>query len=226
MRIAIDIDSTLHHYWDRLSAAALRRFGIELPYEEQFDWGITRLRAEQLHLCIQETHCDTAILAGEPYPDAVQTVRGWHEGGHFIQVTSHRDAHTRDATARWLEQIGVPYDELHISHDKVGRCVESSIDLLIDDSPENLAGALENGISVATITPGTAICVMWRTSSVLRTGWSSGGCSPPSWAAARTHSDPDFVTAFQYWGPVAYSDPLPPSPRMNQHACLARSPFP
>ena len=27
MRIAIDIDSTLHHYWDRLSDAALRRFG-------------------------------------------------------------------------------------------------------------------------------------------------------------------------------------------------------
>ena len=151
MRIAIDIDSTLHHYWDRLSAAALRRFGIDLPYEEQIDWGITRLRPEQLHLCIQETHCDTAILAGEPYPDAVQTVRGWHESGHYIQVSSHRDAHTRDATARWLEQVGVPYDELHISHDKVGRCVQSSIELLIDDSPENIAAALEHGITVATI---------------------------------------------------------------------------
>ncbi len=44
MRIAIDIDSTLHHYWDRLSDAARRRFGVDLPYEEQLDWGITRLR--------------------------------------------------------------------------------------------------------------------------------------------------------------------------------------
>ena len=35
MRIAIDIDSTLHHYWDLLSAAARRRFGVDLPYEEQ-----------------------------------------------------------------------------------------------------------------------------------------------------------------------------------------------
>ena len=91
MRIAIDIDSTLHHYWDRLSAAALRRFGIDLPYEEQLDWGITRLRHDQLHLCIQETHCEEAILAGEPYPDAVETVRRWHDDGHFIHVTSHRD---------------------------------------------------------------------------------------------------------------------------------------
>src|SRR3954470_18311766 len=36
MRIAIDIDSTLHHYWPLLSAAAKRRFGVELPYDRQF----------------------------------------------------------------------------------------------------------------------------------------------------------------------------------------------
>ena len=64
MRIAVDIDSTLHHYWDRLSAAALRRFGIDLPYEEQFDWGITRLKPEQLQLCIDETHCEQVIIQG------------------------------------------------------------------------------------------------------------------------------------------------------------------
>jgi len=151
MRIAIDIDSTLHHYWDRLSAAARRRFGVELPYEEQLDWGITRLRHDQLHLCIQETHCEEAILAGEPYPDAVETVRRWHDEGHFIHITSHRDPEAWDATARWLDQIGVPYDDLHCSHDKVGRCRELDIDLLIDDSPENLARAIEEGLIVATI---------------------------------------------------------------------------
>ena len=74
MRIAIDIDSTLHHYWDRLSDAAQRRFGVDLPYEEQFDWGITRLKPRQLELCIQETHSDEAIAAGEPYPGAVEAV--------------------------------------------------------------------------------------------------------------------------------------------------------
>src|SRR4051794_2548692 len=63
-RTAIDIAPTLPHYGDRLSDAARRRFGIDLPYEEQLDWGITRLRHDQLHLCIRETHCDEAILAG------------------------------------------------------------------------------------------------------------------------------------------------------------------
>ena len=60
MRIAIDIDSTLHHYWDRLSDSARKRFGIELPYEEQFDWGITRLKPQQLQVCIDDTHAANA----------------------------------------------------------------------------------------------------------------------------------------------------------------------
>ena len=38
MRIAIDIDSTLHHYWDELAAAARRRFGVDLPYDQQHTW--------------------------------------------------------------------------------------------------------------------------------------------------------------------------------------------
>lgn len=151
MRIAIDIDSTLHHYWDRLSDAALRRFGIDLPYEEQLDWGITRLRPDQLALCIAETHDEQAILAGEPYPDAVQTVQRWHGEGHYIHVTSHRPAAARDPTERWLQSIGLAYDDLHYSEDKVARCVALGIELLIDDSPLNLARALERGIAAATI---------------------------------------------------------------------------
>jgi len=151
MRIAIDIDSTLHHYWDRLSDAALRRFGIDLPYEEQLDWGLTRLRPDQLKLCIEETHCAEAILAGEPYPDAVETVTRWRAEGHFIHITSHRDPQAHDATADWLNHIHVPYDDLHCSDDKVGRCVELGIELLIDDSPLNLVKALEHNIVVATI---------------------------------------------------------------------------
>jgi uncharacterized protein len=151
MRIAIDIDSTLHHYWDVLSEVSVRRFGIELPYDEQFTWGITRLRPDQLELCIEESHTDERILAGTPYPGAVQAVRRWHEQGHFVHVTSHRARDRRDATAAWLQQIGLPFDDLHCSYDKVSRCAELEIDLLIDDGPENLAAALEEGILAATI---------------------------------------------------------------------------
>lgn len=151
MRIAIDIDSTLHHYWDVLSEISLRRFGVELPYDAQLSWGITRLRPEQLRICIQESHSDETILGGRPYPHAVETVRSWHEAGHFVHVTSHRAVDRAEPTAFWLNQIGLPFDDLHCSYDKVSRCCELGIDLLIDDSPLNLASAIECGISVATI---------------------------------------------------------------------------
>lgn len=151
MRIAIDIDSTLHHYWDVLSDAARRRFGIELPYEEQFTWGITRLKPEQLELCITETHGEEQIFASEPYAGAVATVNDWHAAGHFIHITSHRSPDAHEATARWLAHIGLRHDELYCSSDKIARCREIGIDLLIDDSPENLRRAIDAGIAAATI---------------------------------------------------------------------------
>jgi hypothetical protein len=151
MRIAIDIDSTLHHYWDQLAAIAHRRFGIDLPYDEQVSWSIGRLKPEQLKLCVTETHCETSIGAAEPYPGAVDVVRRWHEAGHFIHITSHRSGDAHDATERWLQTIGLPYDELYCSFDKVTRCKEIGIELLIDDSPVNLVAAIDAGIRGATI---------------------------------------------------------------------------
>jgi 5'(3')-deoxyribonucleotidase len=151
MKIAIDIDSTLHHYWDVLSEVSLRRFGIDLPYEEQLTWGITRLRPEQLAVCVEESHSDERILAGVPYPGAVEVVNRWHAEGHFIHITSHRPYDRIDTTARWLEEIGVQFDDLHCSFEKVARCVELDVGLLIDDGPLNLRSAIEHGIAVATI---------------------------------------------------------------------------
>ena len=150
-RIALDIDSTLHHYWDLLAELSERRYGIPLAYDEQTTWSITALEQEQLRQLVAETHAEEHVLAAEPYPDAVETVRAWHDDGHWIHVTSHRATSAHDATARWLDRIGMPYDDLHCSYDKVARCVELDIDLLVDDSPVNLVRAREQGILGATI---------------------------------------------------------------------------
>ena len=151
MNIAIDIDSTLHHYWDQLSDAARRRFGIALPYEDQVTWGITLLRPEQVRACVQETHSEACVLASEPYPGAVEAVRAWHAAGHFIHVTSHRATDSHAVTERWLQRIELPHDELYCSYDKVARCTEIGIDVLIDDSPITLERALEAGMTAATL---------------------------------------------------------------------------
>jgi uncharacterized protein len=150
-RIALDIDSTLHHYWDLLDEISQRRFGITLPYDEQTTWSITRLEPEQLQVLIRESHGHDNVVDAEPYPGAVETVRAWHDQGHFIHITSHRAESAKRSTERWLERIGMPYDDLHCSYDKVARCVELNIDVLVDDSPVNLAKAAEHGIAGATI---------------------------------------------------------------------------
>src|SRR4029077_20150530 len=76
----------------------------------------------------------------------------WHDvDGHYIHVTSHRDPRCASATARWLREIALPFDDVCCSWDKVSRCAELEIDVLIDDSPLNLASALERGIVSATI---------------------------------------------------------------------------
>ena len=150
-RIALDIDSTLHPYWDLLQRVVKERYGVDLPYEDQRDWGITVLERDAVIHCVEETHSDENIAAGVPYPDAVETVRDWHAQGHWIHVTSHRRVSTRAATEAWLDAIGMPYDDLHCSFDKISRCVELEIDVLVDDSPLNIAKARAAGIGAATI---------------------------------------------------------------------------
>jgi uncharacterized HAD superfamily protein len=151
VRLAIDIDSTLHPYWDQLAEIAHRRFAIELPYESQYTWAIDRLTPEQLRICVQETHRPEHVLAAEPYPGAVEAIANWHAEGHFIHITSHRATDAHQHTSQWLDRIGLPHDELYCSDDKIARCVEIGIDVLIDDSPDNLAKAVANGITAATI---------------------------------------------------------------------------
>jgi uncharacterized protein len=151
MRIAIDIDSTLHHYWDELAEAAKRRFGVALPYDHQHTWKITRLRDEQLRVCIADTHSDAAIARAEPYPHAVEIVNAWYDGGHWIHITSHRAERCHSATKQWLDAIGLRHHDLHCSYDKVSRCAELDVDVLIDDSPVTLGRALEHGMVAATL---------------------------------------------------------------------------
>jgi len=151
-RIALDIDSTLHHYWDLLEGIAQDRYGVALPYAEQRDWGITQLEREQLVACVTETHTDENIEGAVPYEGAVEVVTRWHdEQCHFIHVTSHRTTAAHEATGRWLRSVGLPFDDLYCSDDKITRCAEIGIDVLIDDSPVNLLAAAEAGMRPATL---------------------------------------------------------------------------
>jgi uncharacterized protein len=151
VRIAIDIDSTLHHHWPLVAAAAKRRFGVDLPYEEQVPWTTVRLDDAQLLACIEDTHSDEAIAAARPYPHAVDTVNGWYDAGHFVEIASHRAERSVAPTRRWLHDIGLRHHELYVGADKVAHGVAIGIELLIDDSPDTLLRAVDAGMRAATL---------------------------------------------------------------------------
>jgi hypothetical protein len=145
MRIAIDIDSTLHHYWGELADSAKRRFGVDLPYEHQHTWKISRLRDEQLRACIADTHSDEAIARAEPYPHAVEIVNAWHEAGHWIHVTSHRPEACLAATGEWLAAIGLQNGMVAATlvHPWNRDLCEEETDVVSADDWPGLAEALE-----------------------------------------------------------------------------------
>ncbi|MDQ4040465.1 MAG: hypothetical protein M3141_01790 [Actinomycetota bacterium] len=151
MRIAVDIDSTLHHYWGQLAEVAQRRFGVALPYDEQHTWDIDLLTPVQLAECVAETHGPELVAAAQPYPGAVEVIAGWRARGHTIHVASHRAPAAQAHTAEWLERIGLPFDELRCDYGKVDWAQAAGIDLLVDDSPANLLHAREAGIVPATL---------------------------------------------------------------------------
>ena len=151
MRIAVDIDSTLHDYWPTLNAVIRKRFGIDLPYHRQESWDISGLRPEQVRVAVDETHRPEYIAAASPYPGAVETINAWHEAGHHILISSHRRPDAYEATKEWLDRIGLEYDELYCSEDKVPHAAEEGIELLVDDKPADLLRALEAGMTAATL---------------------------------------------------------------------------
>ena len=151
MRIAIDIDSTLHDHWPLVAAAAKRRYGIELPYDDQLPSTTRRLSEAQLRACVEDTHADEAVAGARPYPDAVETVNRWSAAGHEIHIMSHRPQRSLVATRRWLDAIGLRCHAVHAGEDKVADARRLGMGLLIDDTPETLIRALDAGLLAATL---------------------------------------------------------------------------
>ena len=92
------------------------------------------------------------MLVAEPYPGAVETCAPGTTTatGSTSRATAAERAHEpHRALAR--ARSGCPTTSLHCSYDKVSRCLEIGIDVLIDDSPVNLERALEEGITAATL---------------------------------------------------------------------------
>jgi hypothetical protein len=67
-----------------------------------------------------------------------------------VTVASHRRSESQDSLVAWMRKHCFKYDELHISYDKT-QLFKQNFVLLIDDSPDNMRSAMENGMKAASI---------------------------------------------------------------------------
>ena len=104
--VAIDVDSTLHDYWEQFSAAAMALHGVDLPYADQRAWAVDALTGDQVRQVVEATHDDERISEAVAYPGAAEAISAWRRAGHQILITTHRRTDAHDVTAEWLAGAG------------------------------------------------------------------------------------------------------------------------
>ncbi|MBP3285168.1 MAG: hypothetical protein J6M02_06690 [Clostridia bacterium] len=165
MKIGIDIDGVLTdiEQWqlDYGSKYYYEKFqkGIVSPkaYELFEIFGISKEAEHEFWYRNMEeysTHAEIRMFAAEVigklraegHEIYIITARGsWVS--KFADIMSKEKSH--EIVIEWLEKNGVAYDELIFSaEDKVKVCQENGIDVMIDDSPTNVAKISSAGIPV------------------------------------------------------------------------------
>ncbi len=143
-KIVVDIDNTL---WDFAPVLyeRLRRLNpnMTLPAEwRAWDFWRPYLTSHELYEAIRDLHMEQDTYP--VYPEASKFLSSLKELGLYIIIASHREKGTLDATTRWLTKHSLPFDEVHLSHDK--SILFPDCWAAIDDSPVTLEKAAAAGI--------------------------------------------------------------------------------
>ena len=143
----VDIDNTLWHFCDALYDE-LRKISRDFPTPDSWT-----------HWDLWEGYCSEADFYGAvnvihlnqhsdsylPYPEAKDFLIALKEHDYHITIASHRSPEYRQQTGQWLKTHGLVYDELHLSFNKT-QLFDESIDVVVDDAPQVLEKAVENGV--------------------------------------------------------------------------------
>lgn len=112
MRIYIDFDDVLCETAQALSTLAKGMFGRDVPYENieffnlQKAFSLTDLEIDCLMTRAHETDF---LVALNPIPDAVKSVKALSEKGHDVVVVTGRQSLCHEGTSQWLLNHGLGY---------------------------------------------------------------------------------------------------------------------
>ena len=141
----IDIDNTLWDFATVLYEKLYNKLGSIVPFPSEWhNWHFWKefCDAETFYKTVREIHLEQDRFG--IYPDAREFLQTLKFMGFQIIIASHRDIKTHEPTLGWLQKHNLPFDRLHLSHDKTQ--LFSDCHVCVDDSPEILKTANEKGL--------------------------------------------------------------------------------
>lgn len=148
-RILVDMDATL--YDAPFGEACRVMWGADCPPTREAKtwlWYENYVASDQWQKAVEFVHDRLAWYS--PFPKAVETLQAASRYFEII-VTSQRKAHYEADVALWLVANDIPaYKRVIRSGSKLKLFQEG--DIVIDDAPHNIVGALERGAHVLTLT--------------------------------------------------------------------------
>jgi len=158
MNIAIDIDDTIAATAGYLMPYVSEYFDVteEFLAENSISYDNLPPRWQGEFVNFARRYFDALIENTPAKPDAVETIRGIRRWGHrVIIVTARTNELYTDCiktTKAELKNLGIEYDRLVCSFDKLAAYLENDVDLVIDDSVKYCTLAEENGMKAILFT--------------------------------------------------------------------------
>lgn len=146
----VDIDNTLWRFCDAFYVELLKINKNFPPINAWTHWDIWEgyCSKQDFYGAVNAIHAKQDSDDYLPFPDAKGFLSALRENGYRITIASHRSPEYREQTERWLNRHGLLYDELHLSFHKT-RLINATTDVVVDDHPEVLEKAVENGVMAA-----------------------------------------------------------------------------
>ena len=155
MRIGIDIDDTITNTQAKIDELALKD-GFKI-YDRTKHWFYDRYnQSMDVDEAFLRKHVIEMMKEATIKDGVSEYISKLKEDGHQIYIVTARstyyDSTIPDITIEYLEKNNVKYDKIILAcRDKAMVCLDNRIDILVDDSIENITNVEEVGIKTITL---------------------------------------------------------------------------
>lgn len=149
----VDLDGVLRDIFSQMIKLYNNEFGENLKPEDVKDYDV-EVSFPKAHAAYGssyhyffEKHADYIFLLSQPIKDAVEAMKRLQKFGKIVIATIQPTTHNKILALKWLDKLGVPYDEIRFVDTKAG----IDCDYFIEDYPKNMEGA--GGLKILIDTP-------------------------------------------------------------------------